>query len=378
MSTPKYEWTLCESPSPDSPFAPLRKIGLLSGAKQRTFNPVRNRAGSYSFQIRTSDPMAYEIFDRVDMNDICGTVRKCVRIRRNDRTLMSGPIWGINGSLDQGMVTINGVGWLETLQKKILYNTADYTNGGYGIPADEIAFGLLNRINSQYIGRADDLPDAPLLVKPGNVFGGPLENRNRYYVLGQALGPALQDMSDIEAGYDYVVDPDTRELNLYNWDYYTTRYNVVLGYNWGPRNLSTFGWQESAPDMCNSEMVISQGAVVGPIGSGDSQGVYGVFEEYNTISGANQTVLAPYIGADLAIRQYPLLTYTMTPYPSSTESGSPTLFDDYDIGDAVFFTARKDAIRILRQETRIWGATVSLDDEENETVSQLQITPSNQ
>ncbi len=132
---------------------------------------------------------------------------------------MSGPIWGINGSLDQGMVTINGVGWLETLQKKILYNTADYTNGGYGIPADEIAFGLLNRINSQYIGRADDLPDAPLLVKPGNVFGGPLENRNRYYVLGQALGPALQDMSDIEAGYDYVVDPDTRELNLYNWDY---------------------------------------------------------------------------------------------------------------------------------------------------------------
>jgi hypothetical protein len=371
----QYECVLFKSPDPEDPFGDLEKLGPLTGVTQQTCTVTRNRAGSASFVLRTNSDSAKEILDRVDLNDVRGTVRKCIKVRRTDskgnkKTIWSGPIWGIQGSLDQGTMTVSCVGWLESLVKKILYSTQDFSNKGYGTPADEIAFALMRVINGQYLSRAN-IPDAPLWVKEGSVFGGPLLPRNRYYTIGQQLGDALQNMSDVEAGYDYMVDPDTRELNLYNWNYYSTREDVIFGYRKGPDNLKTFSWTEDASQTCNSMIVISQGAPVGPIYDADSQRDYGVFEEYNTLSGAQQTILAAYAGAELAIRSVPLLTYSVAPYSNS----SPKIFEDYDIGDAAYLSAEKDYFKLERQKIRIFGATLNFDDNGNEQVSSLAFSP---
>src|SRR5438270_5677066 len=151
---PIYEWTLCERPSFSDPFAPLVKIGTLARAKNRTFTLLKNRAGTAGFQIRTNDDMAYEILDQMDLNDVRGTCRKCIEIRRRPDNggpgvdLWSGEIWGINGALDAGTLNINCVGWLERLQYRLYWaNTAlDYSNGGAGTPTDTIIACVINVI----------------------------------------------------------------------------------------------------------------------------------------------------------------------------------------------------------------------------------------
>lgn len=365
-TTPEYEWILCESPSFDEPFAPLVKLGILDQVQNRQFNPAWNRAGSISFQIRTNHPMASVILDQVDLGDIRGSVRKCVRVRRNGEDLWSGPIWGITGALDAGTLNISCVGWIEKWQYEMLWQTADYSNEGLGESTDTIVFGLMDLVNGQDLAH-------PLLIQPGSV-SGTMPIRNRYYVRGQMLGPAVQELSDIEAGPDMNVDPVTRSLNLSAWDGYTTRDNIVLGYNWGPNNLKDVQWTEDPTQMINDMYVQSLGAPVGPIYDPVSQDKYGNFSQLVTLTNANQTILEPYAVSELIVLSNPLLTYTLLPHPRMNTDG-PTLFDDYNMGDAIFFTAIKDAVEIKRQKVRVFGATVQLDDEGNETVTALQIVP---
>lgn len=365
---PEYEWILCKSPSNSAPFATLEKIANITKAKNRQFQLVRNRGGSASFQIRTDDDLAAEILDNVDLNDIRGTVRKCIRIRRDKVDLWSGPIWGIQGDLDAGTLNINCVGWLEQIQKRILWNTLDYSNGGVGTAPSVIVSGLINAVNAQD-------PAHPLLIRPGSVTGSvDAFPRIRQYLWGQTiLGPALQELSDIEAGYDYVVDPITREVNLFSWDSYNDRTDIRLGYNWGPKNLKNVQWQEDASKTVNFMGIISQGAPV-YVDDPTSKDQYGLFEEYNTISGANQAILQPYGVSELVIRSRPLVTYTLIPGPRMGTEG-PTLFDDFQIGEKVYWSAKKDNVTITGQAIRVFGASVSLDDNENETVTSLQTSP---
>lgn len=366
---PDYQWTLCKSPTNAAPFAELVKIGDLHQAKNRTFQLVKNRAGTANFSIRTNDDMAYAILDGVNLNDIRGTVNKCIRIRRNGTDLWSGQIWGIQGDLDQGTIQISCVGWLEPLQYAMLWQTADYSNAGVGTASDTIAFGLITLINAQDLAH-------PLKVKAGTVTGV-MPVRNRYYTFGQMLGPALQELSDIEAGFDMNVDPVTRELNLSAWNLFSNRTNVILGYNWGPNNLKNATWQEDASKTVNKMYVQSLGAPVGPIVDVPSQDKYGNFENQTTLTGANQSVLAPYAEAELVIRSRPLVTWSVIPRPrTDTDEGAPSLFDDFDIGDQIYFSARKDAVKIDRQAIRVFGATVALDDNDTETVTGLQLTAS--
>lgn len=359
----KYEFILCESPDPKEPFQPLHKIGPLVNIQQPSYTLIRNRAGSFNFNIRTKDPMAYKILDLVDLGDVRGTVRKCVRIRRNDVDLWEGPIWTIDGNLPDGLLSIGCVGWLETLQKRILWSTLDYSNSGFGTPTDQIIFGLLRIVDSQDLNHR-------LLIKPGLTYGV-MPNRNRFYVLGTQVGPTVQELSDIEDGVDYVVRPGTRDLDLYAWDHFAVRANVHLGFGTGPGNISRLTWQENAAQTCNSMVLISQGANVGPVVDVASQDQYNLFEEYVTLTSANQAVLAPFGEAELAIRSRPMVTYTIVPKAST----APKLFEDFDIGDMIDFSAKQDAFKIDRQKIRVFGATVSIDTEGNETVTSLQVAP---
>lgn len=384
---PSYEWILCKRPDFSDPFAELEKIGTLHKAKNRTFSLVKNRAGTAGFQIRTNDDMAYEILDQMDMNDVRGTCKKCIRIRRRPddggpgRDLWSGEIWGISGALDAGTLDINCVGWLERLQYRMYWANAalDYSNSGAGTPTDTIIEGVMNAVNGQDLAH-------PLLVNPpsssiaGSITGA-MPVRNRFYQRGAMLGPTIQELSDIEAGVDINVDPVTRQLQLAAWDSYRTiegwwggiKPNVIMGYNTGPRNLKDATWQEDPTKTCNNMYVQSLGAPVGPIYDPVSQDTYGLFEELDQPSQMNQTLLEPYGVAELVIRSRPLVTWTVLPLPRMGSQG-PTLFDDFNIGDQIAFSARKDAVNLKRQAIRVYGATVNLDEEDNETVSSLQLT----
>jgi hypothetical protein len=394
---PEYEWILCKKPTPPAftnptqvadmkilrdavvaqggslgPLStdwpsffidePLLKVGPLSNIHNRTFQIVANRAGSASFTIRTNSDMAAEILNGVDFGDVRGTVRHCLRIRRNKVDLWSGPIWGIQGDLDNGLLNISCVGWLETLQHRILWGVADYSGGGFGTEPNIIAFDLLGQEALQNL-------DHPPLVIPGSL-AGTLQVRNRFYTRGQNIGQALQELSDIEDGYDYEVDPLTRRMNLIAPELFEVREDVRLGYNWGPNNLKNVQWQEDASRTCNYMSVQSQGAPV-VVYDDTSIAQYDLFEENNTLTSANQGILAPYAAAELFIRGRPMVTYSLQPQPFG-----PRLFDDFQIRDQIFFDARKDHVKIRNQGIRVFGATVQIDDNGNEAVSELMTAPS--
>jgi hypothetical protein len=380
MAAPVYEWFLCESPSLDDPFAPLEKIAPLQQAKNRTYTLTKNRAGSAEFTLKTSDKILESIMDRVEFNDIRGTVRKCIRIRRNGQDLWSGPIWGIQGSLAQDSITFSCVGWLEELQYRFIWAAArDYTNAGAGYPADEIAFGLLNDAN--YISDPSTpggtvLDDThPVLIQPGTVSGS-MPPFVRYYQQGQVVGAAIQNMSDIENGYDMEVDPVTRALNLTNWQEYDVLENVVLGYNWGPNNLMDFSWQEDPSQMGNYDAIsTSLGTGFTVCYDSESEDIYNRFDYSTSLNNAAIQDLAPYGMAQLAVYRFPFLTYTLTPFPRTQDGNGPSLFDDYQLGDQITVNAQKNYFKLVNLPMRVFGATVNLDDNGNETVSALQTTP---
>lgn len=381
--SPEYEWILCEAPSQADPFGPFVNLGVLNGAKGRQFEIIRNRAGSASFTLSLSDPMAYEILDKVDdlVSDVRGTIRKCIRIRRNGVDIWSGPVWGLSGSLPDGTLQVSCVGWLETLQKRFWWGPAalDYSNEGAGIRTDLIIADMLQKINAQDLAH-------PLLVKMGLVYGKKGINdfnqiwpRNRNWEAPVQLYPKIQELSDVEAGVDYMVDPLTRELNLYAWDAYTTHENLWLGYNYGPNNIAKLSWQESSDRMCNV-MRVGNGGSPGSsawVDGTDSSSMdeFGRFEELVTLTGANPGVLGPYGAAEMVVRSRPLVTYNLTPFPVSRKRQVPRLFEDYQIGDKIYFSAQHESFKVIGQAIKIFGASISVDENGTEIVNNLMTAP---
>jgi hypothetical protein len=350
------------------------KIGTLHKAKSRQFELVRNRAGSASLQIRLTDPLAYEILDGVDLGDVRGTVRKCIRIRRNGDDLWSGPIWGLQGDLSNtgGTLTINCVGWLETLYHALIAQTLDYSNAGAGRATDYIISNMLTAVNSQDASH-------PLFVQMGSVTGS-MPARNLYIKWPDTpttVGAEIQKLSDIESGIDYELDPVTRALNLMAWDSYTTRENVRLGYRRGANNIQHMSWQESVDKVVNRAWGrTGSAAVIGPLPDNTALDKYLVrFEEFMTPGTINQNVLPAYVEAELAVRSNPIVVYTLVPFPQSSKRKVPKLFDDYNVGDKIYFSANYGAFKVAGQAIRVFGASVSLDDAGNETISNLMTSP---
>ncbi len=367
MSQPVWDCILAHSPDPTDPTGELDRIGVIGTASNKTLDIVRNRAGSFSFTIDVKDDVAYDILDKVDLGDVRGTVRKCVIVRRDKKPIWSGPIWTIQGNLSEGgsKMNIGCVGWLEYVYQRMLYADVSYNN----MERDNIAHALMALVSLQD-------PDHPLPIFPGDTFGNMGIISSHTFLKGEMLGACLQKLSDVESGFDMDVDPISRNLNLYAWDTYKTRTNVKLGYNWGPSNINALGWSENGGATRNSIIAVSGTGV--PVAGADisSQDEYGLFEETINLPEGTAGILIPYVNAEIVIKSRPMVTYTLTPRPASEEDeDSPRLFEDYFIGDKIFFTAKEGAFVVQNQAIRVFGANVGITDEGIETVNSIQTTP---
>lgn len=363
MATAEWRFILCESPDPAAPNAPLVKIGELTAARGKRVEIMRNRAGSCSFTIPVWDDLAYEILDKVDLGDVRGSVRKCVRVLRNDVTKWSGPIWTINGSLPEGMLQIGCVGWLEQAEYWELQADANYTTTAQ----DAIAYDVLSKYNAQ---------DA---AHPANLFAGSshgtMQARTRAYKRGQKVGEIWRELSNVESGFDIDVNPDTRYVDFWSWDSYIDRTNVHLGYKWGPDNIAKLAWVEDASKTVNYLTVNAIGGV--PVIAPDpaSTDEYGRFEQSISLPETSADIATYYANAEVAIKSRPLVTYTVTPFPVNTDADTPALFDDFDIGDQIYFSAREGAFKVSKQAIRVFGAGISIDEEGNERIDSLSTSP---
>ena len=191
----------------------------------------------------------------------------------------------------------------------------------------------------------------------------------------QSFGEAILQLTQLENGPDIGVDPETRELNVYRKK--GSKKNIYFGYNWGPENLRNFSKTTTTDKLANQLIGRSNGLTPSMVAT-DEQSFddYGLFEDVLNVqlSKADADILAKYTAAEYLFTSRPLITYSVSPFPWTNNSSVPEPFVEYEIGDQVYIRANKPPrLNQEKQLVRVFGINLTIDDEGNEQISDLQI-----
>ena len=386
----------------------LSAIGELNQARGKSVNVLLNRGGSLAF----SYPMKDEIAGYIEPITTCVKAYRMSSKSSLWECIWSGPVWTIEESLQESMMTVNCVGWMEMLNKRLIRMERNYQNLDDGEiirllleHANKLNFedfispeytvttppGWANSATPTHIGWGGTMPNEGI----GGVTPYVPQTRNRSYQRYQAIGPAIQEITEYENGCDIWISPEERRLYVYRKRQRIT--SVVFGFDWGPNNLQQFsrsldasqvvnfmqatGRPGTTPQYADTRNPAFTGWRVGAAGAYDpnpnTQTQYGIFEEVVNLSDvANDTVLSTYAAAEIYVRYRPRIIYSMTPFPFTTGGSIPEPFVDYNIGDQVLLTASMEPrIQIQNQGVRVFGISVSIDEEGNEQLAALQTSP---
>jgi hypothetical protein len=347
----------------DATTSPPTALGELFGAHNKHLTLALNKSGSFSFDMSMRRRMAALI----------QPITTCIIAYKHAQPMWSGPVWTIDEKLPEGSMSVNAVGWFELLNNRILRDAVSYSNTVGGT----IALNLLNIING--IGATRITSDATQVHDT--------QTRSRDYTRWQNLGAAITELSEIENGFDFMIDPLTRVMSF--WPSPTLggpnsptplwhdRTNVVFGYRFGPDNVASFGRNTDASQTMNTIFVSGKNATYGPGSDAASVAAFGIFEEQVALSDiADVNVLTAFGAAEVTLRRTPRVIYSVTPFPATSSKRAPDPLFDYGIGDQVYLTAYyPPRVSIQNQAVRVFGMDITIDDNGNETLGPLQVSP---
>lgn len=243
--------------------------------------------------------------------------------------------------------------------------------------------------------------EVPTPILPGEVSSpsGPV-TRTRKYEIGDKIGRAIEELSDIEGGYDFDVRTVREVISggvTYNrrldikWEQVkegTTIYgigedkqDVIFKYRLGNKsNMTAIGETREAGNMGNRINGRSAGnlAIAQDTDSAHSIGLWE--DSVNVSDSVSNDVLLAYAGAEVSFRKDPTRRFSPTPRPYDGSDATPVSFRDYNVGDIVYVEAERGALQIGTEElqpVRIFGFTVTIDNEGNESLSEFQTTMGN-
>ena len=347
-----------------------------------------------------------------------------LRLDRNGQTVYSGAIWQANdsSSASEGQQSgndkcqITSFGWFNALggsgqNCRLVHTGAEFQamlaapngvawqaqNGPYvslGIDTAiqlaydyiqfpqtsdaAIIFDLLNRANI----------DAPTLITPGNIYGYPI-GRNLTLQRFQNVGQQITQLVNVESGVDFIIDPVTRQMDLYgprasssyliDTGYGQDRPNAVFSY---PGNCTAFSRSRDGLQTVNRMEAIGQYGV-GRADDAQSQSVNGLLEVSSSLSEVvDPNILVAYAQAEVAVKKNPWTIITFTPRPviasDASAPGVPRPFEDFEVGDIVFARIDRGSVQVGTngnpQATRVFGFTLDLDDSGVERLTSVQTT----
>jgi hypothetical protein len=348
----------------DSTTSPPTLIGDLTGAQSMKLTLALNKSGGCSFDLSMMNPLADDI----------QPITTCIVAYKNAQAIWSGPVWTIDENLPTARMSVSAVGWFELLNNRILHDAVNYNL----VVGGQIAVNLLNITNAISATR--------ITSSTANVHD--TQTRTRDYERWQNIGAAITELTEIENGFDFVIDPLTRVMSFYpsptlggpnppqpTWH---DRTNVVFGYGWGPDNLSSFQRNIDASQTMNTIFVSGKNGTYGPGIDADSIAAYGAFEQQVSLSDvADVDVLTAYAAEEIVFRRTPRVIYSITPYPvGSTRARTPDPLVDYGLGDQIYLTARyRKRLSIQNQAVRVFGMEIDIDENGNEKLGPLQVAP---
>ncbi len=339
------------------------RIGELTQASNRNVQLQLNRPGGASFDIPLVDPIAEEIKPQ----------ETCILAYRDNQIRWSGPVWGLQEQAAAGResMTVNAMGWLELAKHRLTdYKTSFSNQSDYAI-ARSLLMAATRRFPFPFI------------------FEIPLEAgvaRTRTAEKYANVGSIIEELSEIENGFDYEVVYDTTR-NTIVWKFYRRigidKPDIHFAYNWGPDNLTSISRSFDSARLANHVTATGRYAqafappdTANPLNSIHSaaQEQYGLFEEQAALSEVVDTnILLAYAGAEVLYREHPIQTFDFAPKAVSDANDGmiPQLFTDYNLGDTIRLTAKKGRMDFTAQPVRIFGASIGIDNEGNENISQI-------
>lgn len=199
--------------------------------------------------------------------------------------------------------------------------------------------------------------------------------RTRTYKKYDNVGRAIQELSDIENGFDWTINPLTKVFDMHA-SYGSTKAGVHFGYRSGPDNLASVGRTIDGSSLAN--YVVATGKYgSGVVSDGTSISTYGLREDVVSIgdfaSSDYSTTLLAVAGAELLFRKDPRQIFSVTPKPHVDDGSVPEPYVDYWLGDTVYLSANVGRLYIQGQAVRIFGISISIDENGTERVGDLRL-----
>src|SRR3954451_5863629 len=389
----------------------LSLIGELTGASGKSVTLAHNSPGSANWNYSMSDQLAPYI----------QPFSTCISAERyNWRATQAlnlagsaGQVWdwiwsGFVMPIDEDwtgdMMKVSCMGWAQRLAMRLLHADRQYTT------QDDSAIiqDLLAYANAATFAYPDGSTYAVPTVSGSNpatptwmAWGGTVPNEGpgglTPYVArslltlkkdkNQMILPVFDELTGYENGCDWWVQPQSRLM-------YVARKrcarrdgvkypSVVMAFKWGPNNLGQFSRNVAADQKANYVLVTGSGTLAATKDNTADQATNGLIETLTQWTDANDiTQLLWEAGAQIILRQNGRITYGITPfyYVGDTDqmpNSVPEPFVDYNpVGDE-FMLKASHPVRgdIALGVVRSFGCTVNIDEENNEQLGQLQVSP---
>jgi hypothetical protein len=339
----------------------LSTLAILRSGSGHSLDLEYNRPGTFRMTLPIDDPHAYRVERR----------STAIIAARPPRTIWSGPVTMMEESVGGGedVLNITCTGWFEESDHRHIWPSdlpVNFENQVGGV----IASSLINIINAQEDTAARP---APLHIRPG--WYSDTQLRSISYDSGQNIGSAIRDLMTIENGFDILTDPLTRQINFRDNTEYEDRTSVHYGYGVFPGGLQLAKRTTDGIALANRMSVVSSGGVVVPADDQDAIDFADVMlETWESLSDVGDTnIVAAYANAELVYRRYGVTTYDITPM---SHGDLPRLFDDFELGDQIYFSVNRGRFQLSRQAVRVFSASIGFDNAGNEIVRSIGVSPS--
>lgn len=201
--------------------------------------------------------------------------------------------------------------------------------------------------------------------------GTSTQKRTRTYQVGQNIGAAIKELSDIENGFDIEVDPETRDIDFIPNTSFTDQTDIVYGYKTFPNNLEDVVVNDDGSGKANSINV--QGAYV--IGNADSLADIAdigiILEDWLSAADIkNENIVGAYANEELVFRVDGQMTIAAKP-----ALGAPMPYIDYDWGDKVYISTNRGRMQLDRQAARVFSGRISWNSQNEAVLDELGLAP---
>jgi hypothetical protein len=274
--------------------------------------------------------------------------------------IWSGPLKPRERQRPQDTVTVSATGWKEKLDRRVTRSRLTYTN----VLDGQIAANLIDHVNGFY----------PTRVTPGTIGGSAA--RTRTIERDASIGQEIDRLVNLEHGFDWQIDPITRQFNTFARRGTDRSDNVRLAYDLPPYNLESFQEALDSENLVNRHISVGRFARALSEDFASMSDMDLLSEQVERLSDVTDaTILAAYSAVEVAFRAYPRPVYTVTP-KALDDPNVPVPFIDFDLGDTIHLLAHMPDDDNIDALVRFFGCDMQIDDNGSVKITSMQFTAS--